>query len=50
MIALQCCEFLLPSNVNQLYVHIDPLALGPASSLHPTRTGLSSLCYTAASH
>ena len=27
-----------------------PLTLGPASSLHPTRTGLSSLCYIAASH
>ena len=42
-------QFLLHSNVNQLYPCIDPLILGPASSLHPTRTGLSSLCYTAAS-
>ena len=50
------CEFLLYKIVNQLYVYIYPLPLGPPSHhliYHPSRssqsTKLSSLCYTAAS-
>ena len=33
-IALQCCQFLLYNEVNQLYVYLYPLPLGPPS--HPS--------------
>ena len=50
------CSFLLYGNVNQLYVYIYPLPLGPppTTASHPPRssqsTEVSSQCYTAASH
>ena len=52
------CQFLLYNRVNQLYVHIYPLPLGPPSPHHPPShpsrssqsTELSSLCYTAGTH
>ena len=49
---MMLCQFLMYNEVNQLYVYIYPLPLGPPS--YPCRssqsTRLSSLCYTAASH
>ena len=50
------CQFLLYNGVNELYVYIYPLCLGPPSPppSHPSRslqsTELSSLCYTAGSY
>ena len=51
------CQFLLYNEVNQLYVYLYPLPLGPPSHpspSHPSRslqsTKLSSLCYAAGSH
>ena len=55
--ALQCCQFLLYNQVNQLYVYTYPLpswiSLSPFTtppSGSPQSTELSSLCYTAGSH
>ena len=61
LVALQCCVcffFLLYSAVNQLYVYIYYLPLGPPSHPHPSShlsrasesAELSSVCDTAASH
>ena len=53
LIALQCCVRFCCTAANQLYVCVLPFFLGLPPS-HPSRsaqsTGLSSLCFTAASH
>ena len=52
------CQFLLHNKVNQQFVYLYPLSLGPPSQPHPLShlsrssqsTKLSYLCYTAGSH
>ena len=45
---IMLCYFLLYNNINQLYVYIYPLALGPPSHFLLIPPQMSSQCYTAA--